>query len=444
MARKREGTSLLYEEERKQWTIRDYDPVTGKRVKIRLDRDRVGTRAQAEKALAHHVIERERVAEQQARAVVEPDPDDEANKDPRLIPLPSVLLFYLQRQKEGSSNAALAAIHVEHLVRHWGGTMLSRVSEATCLDYVRKRTAERWIPPGSKGPGKPISEQTAGRELQTLSAAIGRWHRAFTLNARPEVTLPEPGEAHPDWLTEAEYARLLKVVQGWRWVASDLATQEPVWARAPDTAFTAQWRASAGDAYWEDDHLERFCEIGYFTGTRSAAILDLRWNRHPTGGHVDFARTTLYRAGPKRPKSRKRNPPCRIHDRLLPRLLEWRKADRDRTVTGEGGEPGPVEHVVHERGKALARVGKAFGRAALLAGLDRRDIDGIMRIGNRDPADNLGLPSPHILRHTRATLMLQAGVSPREVGEYLGMSTAMVEKVYGHHHPEYQQRAAAA
>ncbi|UYW28391.1 integrase [Methylorubrum extorquens] len=444
MGRKREGASLLYEEERKQWTIRDYDPVTGKRVKIRLDRERVVTRGQAEKEFAHHVIERERVADQQAREVIAPDPEDEANKDPRLIPIATVLTFYLQKQKEGSSNATLAAIHVEHLVRHWGARMLSKVAEETCLDYVRKRMAERWVPPGAKGPGKPISEQTAGRELQTLSAAIGRWHRSFTLNARPLVTLPEPGEAHPDWLTETEYGRLLRVVQGWRWVSSDLATREPIWERARDTAFTAQWRASAGEGFWEDDHLERFCEIGFFTGTRSAAILNLRWQKHETGGHPDFARTTLFRVGPKFPKSRKRNPACRIHDRLLPRLREWRKADAERMVTGEDGKPTGVTHIVHERGVPLARVGKAFGRAALLAGLDRRDIDGVMRIGNRDPADDLGLPSPHILRHTRATLMLQAGIAPREVGEYLGMSTAMVEKVYGHHHPEYQQRAAAA
>lgn len=91
----------------------------------------------------------------------------------------------------------------------------------------------------------------------------------------------------------------------------------------------------------------------------------------------------------------------------------------------------------------IDRVDKAFKAAALLAGLDRRDIDGVMRIDNADPADDMGIPTPHILRHTRATLMLQAGLSPREVGEYLGMSTKMVEEVYGHHHVEFQTGAAA-
>ena len=35
----------------------------------------------------------------------------------------------------------------------------------------------------------------------------------------------------------------------------------------------------------------------------------------------------------------------------------------------------PVTHVVHEWSVALGRVEGAFGRAAWLAGLDRREID---------------------------------------------------------------------
>jgi integrase len=65
-------------------------------------------------------------------------------------------------------------------------------------------------------------------------------------------------------------------------------------------------------------------------------------------------------------------------------------------------------------------------------------------VGNEDEDDDLGTPTPHILRHTRATLMLQAGVPPHEVGEYLGMTVKMVLETYGHTHSEYQKRAAAA
>lgn len=440
MAPPRRGPSLDYDSHRDRYYIRDYDDA-GKRTKLRLGHG-AADRPAAQKAFALYVLEKERVEAEKAR--IAPDAEDPANQDPRLVSIPACLTYYLQQQREGSSNATLAAYHTEHLLRHWGARMLSQIKGQTCRAYVAARTAERWVPPGGKGPGRPISVQTAGRELQTLGAAVGLWHKEFTLTSRPQVTLPEKGKAHPDWLTEAEYGRLLRVTQGWRWVSTDLATREPVWERAPDNPFVANWRSAAGEAYVHDDHLERFCEIGFYSGTRSGAILDLRWQRHRVDGHVDIPGLAIHRAGPEAPVSRKRQPRCRIHDRLLPRLVEWRKADAARTVPDGEGRPGPVTHVVHERGVPIQRVAKAFKAAALLAGLDRRDIDGVMRIGNPDPADDMGIPTPHILRHTRATLMLQAGLSPREVGEYLGMSTKMVEEVYGHHHVEYQTRAAAA
>ncbi|MFH6786601.1 tyrosine-type recombinase/integrase [Methylobacterium sp. MA0201] len=361
--------------------------------------------------------------------------DDPTNSDPRLVSIATCLAYYGQ-SKEGTSNAGITGHHIANLLRHWGAKTLAQVKAASCRAYVEARCAERWRPPGAKGEGRLVKPQTAGRELQTLSAAIGLWHREFTLTARPVVTLPPKAKPHVDWLTEVEYGRLLRVTQGWRWVASDLATREPVWERARDTAFVAQWKAAAGDGYVADDHLERFCEIGFYSGTRSGAILGLRWKRDRIDGWVDFNGVTLYRSGPEAPPSRKRQPPCRIHDRLLPRLLEWRKVDM-----ASGLAP---THVVHERGVALGRVDGAFGRAAWLAGLDRRDIDGTLRVGNENPDDDLGMPTPHILRHTRATLMLRAGVPPHEVGEYLGMTVKMVHDVYGHTHAEYQKRAAAA
>jgi integrase len=49
---------------------------------------------------------------------------------------------------------------------------------------------------------------------------------------------------------------------------------------------------------------------------------------------------------------------------------------------------------------------------------------------------------PHSLRHTRATWLMQAGVTPWEAAGALGMSVEVLERVYGHHHPEWQKRAA--
>lgn len=45
--------------------------------------------------------------------------------------------------------------------------------------------------------------------------------------------------------------------------------------------------------------------------------------------------------------------------------------------------------------------------------------------------------NPHILRHSRATHLLQSGVPIYDVARLLGDTVATVERVYGHHSPEY-------
>lgn len=54
--------------------------------------------------------------------------------------------------------------------------------------------------------------------------------------------------------------------------------------------------------------------------------------------------------------------------------------------------------------------------------------------------EGLGLgrkANPHILRHSRATHLLQDGVDIFAVAKLLGDTVATVEKVYGHHSPDY-------
>ena len=58
----------------------------------------------------------------------------------------------------------------------------------------------------------------------------------------------------------------------------------------------------------------------------------------------------------------------------------------------------------------------------------------------------LGLPDkafPHILRHSRATHLLQAGVSLWDVSALLGDTVATVQRVYGHHSADFLAQALA-
>ena len=52
-----------------------------------------------------------------------------------------------------------------------------------------------------------------------------------------------------------------------------------------------------------------------------------------------------------------------------------------------------------------------------------------------------GRLTPHVLRHTRATHLLQKGVDPYAVAALLGDNLSTVLRVYGHHCPGYLEEA---
>src|SRR4051795_6611361 len=55
-----------------------------------------------------------------------------------------------------------------------------------------------------------------------------------------------------------------------------------------------------------------------------------------------------------------------------------------------------------------------------------------------------GKVTPHTLRHTAATWLMQAGVPMWEASGYLGMSEKTLRDVYGHHHPDFLRGASEA
>jgi integrase len=71
-----------------------------------------------------------------------------------------------------------------------------------------------------------------------------------------------------------------------------------------------------------------------------------------------------------------------------------------------------ASYAVEWGGRPVHRITMTFNQVGADAGLGR-DV------------------TPHILRHTAVTWMLQNGTPPREVAGYLGMSLAVLERVYG-------------
>jgi len=160
-------------------------------------------------------------------------------------------------------------------------------------------------------------------------------------------------------------------------------------------------------------HLARFILIGLYTGTRHKAILALQWMPNTTGGWVDLEKGVLYRRGSEERESKKRRPPTRLAPRLAAHMRRWKALDAG------------LRHIVRYDGLPIKRLEKAFRSARRLAELDET-------------------VTPHVLRHTRATWLAQAGVSVWEAAGSLGMTVQAFEAHYGHHHPDFQKAAAEA
>jgi integrase len=154
-------------------------------------------------------------------------------------------------------------------------------------------------------------------------------------------------------------------------------------------------------------HLARFILLGLYTGSRSGVLLGLEWS------WVNLAAGTMRRRAPGRAESKtKRTPRVRLGSRILAHLRRWRRLD-----------DAKVKRVVHYQSQPVGKLRRSWDTARERAKLD----------------DTV---TPHTLRHTRATWMMQAAVSPWEAAGSLGMSARMLEVTYGHHHPDWQKEAA--
>jgi hypothetical protein len=57
---------------------------------------------------------------------------------------------------------------------------------------------------------------------------------------------------------------------------------------------------------------------------------------------------------------------------------------------------------------------------------------------------SVGNVTPHTLRHTAATWLMQASAPMWEAAGFLGMSEKTLRETYGHHHPDFLRGAANA
>jgi integrase len=337
-------------------------------------------RAGAERALGDHLANKYQPSRVRGRQAAE-------------ILIADVLAIYLTDVAPHHAREQETKQRVLTLDAWWAHRTLAEVNGANCRAYVQYRIGQAWKSARPETTGTAPRMVTAGaarRELEDLRAAINHHRREGLCSEIVSVVLPPRAESRERWLTRSEAARLLWAAWRARQVMRDRDTLRAV-----------------------GRHVARFILVGLYTGTRSAAICGAALMPTVGRGYVDLEQGVFYRRAVGRRQTKKRQPPVKLPPRLLAHMRRWADHGLARRA------------VVEWNGKPVESVRKGFAAAVQAAGLGPE-------------------VTPHILRHTCATWLMQAGVNLWDAAGFLGMTVQQLEHTYGHHHPAYQEAAATA
>jgi integrase len=304
-------------------------------------------------------------------------------QDIEAIAVADVLSIFVDDRREHQRNKRGFDERIVRLNDWWGEKTLSEINGETCRAYQKHR--------GNRG--------GARRDLEDLRAAVNHHAKEGLHRGIVRVALPPQGQPRDRWLTRSEAAAILWTC--WR-------------AREVQTVHRGKLRGQKIETEKRPlRHIARFTLIGLYTGTRAGSIARASPIQAIGNSYVDLQRGIFYRLAEGQVQTKKRQTPVPLPPRLLAHMRRW----WDRKLIHR--------HFVEFNGEAVGSVKTGFRRAASLAGLS-------------------GNVTPHTLRHTAATWLMQSGTDRWQAEGYLGMSVEILEKVYGHHHPDHLQSAVAA
>ena len=248
------------------------------------------------------------------------------------------------------------------------------------LSYVTGETCRAYVAQRS-------TDAAARRELEDLRAAINHHRREGLCDKIVEVVLPSERPHRQRWLTRSEAARLIR--SAWRYREVQKGKQTDRRSR---------------------QHVARFILVAIYTGTRASAVCGAALQATVGHGWVDLERGVFYRRPAGQRETKKRQPTIPLPDRLLAHMRRWKRSGQ--------------RFAVEWNGETVQNIKKAFANVAADAGL--------------------GDVTPHVLRHTAATWLMQAGTDMWEAAGYLGMTVEILSQRYGHHHPDHLAGAKRA
>ena len=238
---------------------------------------------------------------------------------------------------------------------------------------------------------RKVSPSTVRRDLGVLQSAIKSALDAQVITRPVSISRPPESPARVRWLTRQEAALLLAGALEFEPILFDVRNRLPM-----------RWKRTARPQY----HLALFILIGLYTGRRKEAILSLRWPK------VDLVRRKIDFRRDGVAETKKKRGQCTIPSRLLPYLRRARKLEFD------------IGHVILWEGKPVADIKTTFNNA----------VDRVY----------LKNASPHTLKHTAATWLMQSGKDLFKLSDFLATSVPTLLMHYGHHNPDHQNEIAEA
>ena len=238
---------------------------------------------------------------------------------------------------------------------------------------------------------RKVSNGTIRRDLGVLQSAIKYALDAQLISRQVIIKRPPEPPARARWLSRSEAAILIAGALWFQPIVYDIRTRLP-----------SKWKRVTRPQY----HLALFILLGLYTGRRNEAILSLRWPK------IDLVRDRIDFRRERTGETKKKRGFCTLPARLKPHLVRTK---------GDGLNIGPV---IQWEGAAIEDIKTTFKNA-------------VRRVYLKDV-------TPHTLKHTAATWLMQSGKDPFKISDFLATSVPTLLKHYGHHNPDHQNEIADA
>lgn len=293
----------------------------------------------------------------------------------RDIPVPDALTHYVKDRIDAVARPKELLRRVENLLGYWGDKTLHDISRATCKEYRQSRS----------------TPSAARRELEDLSAACNLLIADKICREAVVVTLPDKEKGRQGFLSRDQIAALI-------WHCYRKREVQTV-HRGP----------RKGEKVYTDKpllkHIARFLVASLYTGSRSARVWQASYVHDPDLPWADLVNGVFHRLPTDETESdTKRAPPVPIPSRLLAHMRRWH-AMGDTYVCQYNGRPADPKKALRKAMNEVPGIGPDFVR--------------------------------HHLRHTSASWLMQSGEDMNSIASYMGMTRQVLEKTYGHLHPDH-------